>query len=409
MEQQNIELTLAQAQILSDKHRFRVVNIGRRGGKTTVAIEEIKCLAFFRPNSRICYIAPTYQQARDIAWEQLKRELRGVATSINESRLEIRIICEDKVSESIILLRGWESVETLRGQGFDFLVLDEVAMMRNFWENWHEVLRPTLSDRKGQALFISTPKGYNHFYDLYQLYKTDNDFKSFHFTTYDNPYIPTGEIDKARTELPDDQFAQEYLADFRKVQGLVYKEFSREIHVTDVIPQYRTERILGIDFGYTNPTAVLVIDVDNLGNYWIVEEWYRTGKTNIEVIEYAKSKLTNAVYPDPAEPDRIEEMRRHGLNAREVSKEISAGVTKVRELFKANKIKIHKSCVNLIQELETYSYPNKKDEKNYDEVPIKENDHAVDSLRYALFMHVGGDMARHIATQYRPKYKVNML
>src|SRR3990167_8213602 len=407
MEQQNIELTLAQAQILSDKHRFRVVNIGRRGGKTTVAIEEIKCLGFFRPNSRICYIAPTYQQARDIAWEQLKRELRGVATSINESRLEIRIICEDKVSESIILLRGWESVETLRGQGFDFLVLDEVAMMRNFWENWHEVLRPTLSDRKGQALFISTPKGYNHFYDLYQLYKTDNDFKSFHFTTYDNPYIPTGEIDKARTELPDDQFAQEYLADFRKVQGLVYKEFSREIHITDVIPQYRTERILGIDFGYTNPTAVLVIDVDNLGNYWIVEEWYRTGKTNIEVIEYAKSKLTNAVYPDPAEPDRIEEMRRHGLNAREVSKEISAGVTKVRELFKANKIKIHKSCVNLIQELETYSYPNKKDEKNYDEVPIKENDHAVDSLRYALFMHVGGDMARHIATQYRPKYKVN--
>lgn len=399
-----MQLTKPQSQILSDTHRFRVVNIGRRGGKTTVAIEEMKCCAFAKP-SRVCYIAPTYQQARDIAWEQLKKELQGIAISINESRLEIRIMTQNR-EESLILLRGWESIETLRGQGFDFLVLDEVAMMRNFWENWHEVLRPTLTDRRGQALFISTPKGYNHFYDLYEMYKTDKDFRSFHFTTYDNPHVPSEEVDKARIELTDDRFHQEYMADFRKTEGLVYKEFDRAYHVVDVVPQYRTERILGVDFGYTNPAAVLTIDCDQLGNYWITEEWYKTGKTNIEIIEYCKAKQPNALYPDPAEPDRIEDMRRLGLNTREVSKDIEAGISKVRELLKANRLKIHRSCVNLISELETYSYPDKKADNNYNEAPIKEHDHACDALRYALYMHGGVSSAKHVATQYRPKLSI---
>lgn len=396
-------LTPAQRQIVTDKHRFRVVNCGRRFGKTTLAIIEMVACAVVKKDKKIAYLANTYQQARDIAWRDLKRFTKEIALNVNESRLEIEIRTQDG-GTSLIWLRGWESVETLRGQRFDLLVIDEVAMMKNFWENWQEVLRPTLTDTKGEVLFLSTPKGYNHFYDLYQLYKTDQDYKAFHFTSYDNPNIPAEELDKARVELPEDRFAQEYLADFRKTEGLVYKEFNRETHVVDVMPSFRRERIMGVDFGYTNPTAVLTIDVDNEGSYWIVEEWYRTGKTNIEIIEYVKSKQGNAVYPDPAEPDRIEEMKRHSLNIREVSKDITAGVDRVRELFKAGKIKVHKNCVNLIGELETYSYPDKKEDKNFEEKPIKENDHAVDALRYALFMSASSEISR-IAKQFKPSFK----
>ncbi len=110
------------------------------------------------------------------------------------------------------MLRGWEAIETLRGQSVDFIVLDEVAMYRNFWRTWQEVIRPTLTDRKGRAMFISTPKGFNHFYDLYNLQEEDSDFKSFQFTTYDNPHIPVEEIDKAKQELTEDRFYQEYMA-----------------------------------------------------------------------------------------------------------------------------------------------------------------------------------------------------
>lgn len=381
-------LTSAQAKIASDIHRFRVVNCGRRFGKTTLAIWEMIGKAVAKDGVKVAYIANTYQQARDIAWQDLKKATLPIASNTNESRLELEIRTIHG-GTSFIYLRGWESVETLRGQRFDFLVLDEVASMKEFWLHWQEVLRPTLTDTKGEALFISTPKGYNHFYDLFNLREKDTDYASFHFTTYDNPHVPPEEVDKAKQELPEDRFAQEYLASFRKASGLVYKEFDRAKHV-QVIEEdkiRRTERILGVDFGYTNPTGVLTIDHDYDDHYWIRKEWYKTGKTNPEVIEYTRSESSNAVYPDPAEPDRIEEMRRARLNTREVSKDVEAGIDAVRELFKQGRIHIDPSCVNLISELEMYHYEEKKPDKNEPETPVKEYDHLCDALRYALFMN----------------------
>lgn len=368
----------AQSLILSDTHRFRVINCGRRFGKTTLAVEEIKCLALSRP-AKIAYIAPTYQQARDIAWQMLIKELKPKKP--NESRLEFRI------KDSLIQLRGWEAIETLRGQAFDFIVIDEVAMMRNFWVNWEEVIRPTLTDTKGQVMFISTPKGFNHFYDLFN--KQDPDFKSFHFTSYDNPHLPKEELDKAKEEIPEDRFAQEYLADFRKTEGLVYKEFNRSIHVVDESgwpdSQRFTDVILGIDFGYTNPAAIIPIKIDADSHYWIEEEWYKARQTTEQISEQALLYKSTKVYPDPAEPDRVLLLSKSGLNVREVSKDIIAGVDHLRELFKQGRIHIHPDCKNLIYELETYRYPEKKPDKNEEEKPVKENDHALDALRYALY------------------------
>lgn len=380
-------LTPSQSIIASDRHRFRVVCCGRRFGKTTLAVEEIKGVAVLG-GTRTAYVANTYQQARDIAWEQLKREFKDAAPLINESRLEIRIKGLNG-QESFIALRGWESIETLRGQAFNFLVLDEVASMRNFDLNWQEVIRPTLTDSKGECLFIGTPKGFNHFYDLFNQESVDQDFKSFHFTSYENPYLPVEEIDKAKKELTTDRFAQEYLADFRKTEGLVYKEFDRARHLYDddnlFIPY---ERLAGVDFGYTNPTAVITVVKDIENCYWVTDEWYVTGKTDAEVADYVASRQFQRVYPDPESPSAIEELRRRGVNIRDVVKNkdsIINGIQTIRELFKANRLKINrKRCPNLIMELETYSYPDKTDGKNESELPIKENDHALDALRYLV-------------------------
>lgn len=389
----------AQKIIALDKHRFRVLCCGRRFGKTTLAIEEIKGRATIA-DSRICYVAPTYQQARDIAWADLKHQLRDVA-DFNESRLEIKL-----VNGSVIYLRGWESIETLRGQKFNLVILDEVAMMRNFWTHWQEVIRPTLTDMIGEGLFISTPKGFNHFYDLYNFQNKDEDYKSFHYTTYDNPYIPHAEIEKAKKEVTEDRFAQEYMADFRKTQGLVYKEFDRNKHIYTDTVYNPVDRLAGIDWGWTNPTASHLIEKDTDRHYWISGEWYKTNKTTLETIEHVKSLRPTKVYPDPAEPDRNEEARRAGLNIREVSKDIEAGIACVQELFKQGRIHIHASCVHLIQELETYSYPDKKPDNNESETPIKENDHALDEIRYVLYMqeghNTGGFAHVHYAQSSQP-------
>jgi len=381
-----MKLHAAQAEIVKDSHRFRVVNCGRRFGKTTLAVEEIKGKALYTP-SRICYIAPTYQQARDIAWAMLIKEMKPITKKLNEARLEL-VVHVQEGGESIIQLRGWESVETLRGQQFDLLIIDEVAMMRNFFINWMEVLRPTLTDTVGTAMFISTPKGFNHFYDLYQLEsdsKKGKDFKSFSFSSYDNPHIPKDEIEAQKEELTEDRFAQEFLADFRKTEGLVYKEFNRELHVTKETPTDVFETILGIDFGYTNPSAIVPIKIDQDYDYWIEEEWYKTKQTTDQIGEQASLYKASKAYPDPAEPDRIETLKKAGLNCREVSKDVVAGIDHVRELFKQNRIHIHPRCRNLIMELETYHYPDKKPDKNEAERPVKENDHMMDAMRYALY------------------------
>jgi len=399
-----------QNQVIESNARFRVLCCGRRWGKTTLAVEEMK-RAFVKP-SRVAYIAPTYQQARDIAWEALRKEFLGITASVNESRLELKVKCKDG-GESTIILRGWESIETLRGQSFDFLVIDEVASMRNFWLNWEEVIRPTLTDRKGEVMFISTPKGFNHFYDLFNF--QDEVYKAFHFTTYDNPHLPVEEIDKAKKELPEDRFAQEYMADFRKSEGLVYKEFSRDRHTYDTeINKEGKEHLGAIDFGFTNPCAVLHAYYDKDANYWIDDEWYKTQRTEEQIGEYVKSCAFAEVYPDPESPSAIEVLNSKGINVREVLKgkdSIKSGINAVRALFKANRLHIHKRCINLIQELETYSYPEKSTNQNEPEIPVKENDHALDSLRYLISNHKGSgelsDIEKYLLMQHQRNQGTN--
>lgn len=382
-------LTKAQNEIASDVHRFRVVVCGRKFGKTTLDSEEIKGKAISKDNQRILYIAPTLGDARRLMWDRLRNELGGAIEKENDTRLELKVRTQYG-GLSDVFLGSWELVNNYRGDEFDFILADEVQDYRNFWVGWQEAMRPTLTPRQGIALFTGTPKGFNHYYDLFNLQYKDADFKSFKFTTYDNLYITIGEIEKAKSELTDDRFAQEYLADFRKSEGLVFKEFNREQHLFIETVFGFTEKLSGVDFGYTNPTAVLQINVKD-GAYHVTKELYRTGMTDEEVADYVAAQRFNKVYPDPAQPQSIEVMRRKGVNVRDVVKgadSIQSGIDRIRELFKQNKLFIHSSCVNLISELETYSYADKSPYRNANENPIDEFNHAIDALRYVVNTHI---------------------
>jgi PBSX family phage terminase large subunit len=394
----------SQAVIAKDKSRFRVICCGRRWGKTTLAVEEIKGKALYT-ESTIAYIAPTIQQARDIAWEMLKKELREITVKCKEApslELEVRNL---KGTTSIIKLRGWEAVETLRGQAFDMLVIDEVASMRNFWTGWEEVLRPTLTDRKGDVIFISTPKGYNHFYTLYQKAGEDTDYKSFHYTSYDNPYLNREEIEKAKAELPENKFVQEYMADFRKVEGLVYNVNESE-YVEDLELNIKTEkRIMGVDWGYRNPAAIWIGYLrDNV--WYTVDEWKVAERTTAEIIQVMQNKIKEhritQVYPDPAEPDRIEECRRASIPVYDTCKDIEGGVSYIQTLIKEHRFKICNGCRYFKEEINTYQYPEEKEGRLDKEVPEKLNDHLMDAMRYAIYSNQG--KSTHFNTASPLKY-----
>ena len=392
-----MELTKAQSQIANDTHRFRVVNAGRRFGKSTLISWEMFAIAVANEDARVPYYAPTRDDARDIMWGMLKKVADPLILDINEGRLEITVR-NNFGGSSQMLLYGWEAVQE-RGKGVgvknNHIYLDEVSKYKNFWQGWQEILRPTLTDLAGGATFISTPNGFNHFYDLYNMEARDRDYKSFHFTSYDNPHLPIEEIEKAKEELTEDRFAQEYLADFRKTEGLVYKEFDRKKHLYDELADQRMEKVGGIDFGYVHPAAVLSLYLDG-ENIYVEDEWYKVGKTEAQIAEYTAACEFNCVYPDPESPSAIKELENQRQNVREVIKgkdSIKSGIQKVRELLKAGRLKVNRKCVNLIHEFETYSYDDSQESRDMKEKPIKENDHALDALRYVFIIRERNDEA----------------
>lgn len=185
--------------ILDNSARFRVVMCGRRFGKSELSQIEIVTQALMGNN--VAYITPTYKLAKTF-FEKLTTLIPFPA---NKSELIIQF----PTGGTVEFFTG-ERLDNLRGRKFHFVVVDEASFIPNLEDGWLNSIRPTLTDYKGRALFLSTPKGKNYFYSLFM--KNEGDWKSFKFSTYDNPYIDRTEIDDARQQLPHAVFEQEYMA-----------------------------------------------------------------------------------------------------------------------------------------------------------------------------------------------------
>ena len=209
-----------QEQVFKDKTRFKVIAAGRRCGKSrlcaiTLLIEALRCPA----GSAVLYVAPTNGQARQIIWDVLLELGKDVIQASHINNMDITTINGAK-----IYIRGADRPDTLRGVSLTYAVLDEVADIKP--EAWEQVIRASLSDKKGSALFLGTPKGRNWFYDLFKMgqEESDPDWKSWHFTTQDNPLIDPTEIESAKKTLSSFAFKQEYLASFDNAGSDVFKE-----------------------------------------------------------------------------------------------------------------------------------------------------------------------------------------
>jgi len=323
-----VKLHDKQKEVALDTHRFRVLNAGRRFGKSTLAqIIALKWAIDSKRPGLIWIVSPTYKQSKQIHWRGLK-SIIPKSWIVKTNEVDLSITLKNNV---VLELKGAENPDALRGVKLLGLIIDEIASIRNWDWLWSEVLRPTLTDYAAPCLFISTPKGYNHFYDIYQLGQVESEYKSWRFTSYDNPYIPKQEIDQAKIELSEDTFAQEYMADFRKATGLAFKIFNREVHVIEPFDCPREwQRARGFDYGSNDPTASLRVAIDNENN-WFVERCYKNRMATIE--EHAKSVLSQdfgygfiPIWGDPSGAQWEMEFQKYGLNIQSANKEIGQGV-----------------------------------------------------------------------------------
>ena len=246
-----IELKSPQWTVFNCDSRFRILVAGRRFGKTYLALVEL-CRSAWVAGRLSWYVAPTYKQAKRIAWKPLKQMTRPYwASKPNETDLRIEL-----TTGGTICLRGADNYDSLRGDGLDFLILDEYASIAR--QAWTEVLRPALADRQGRALFIGTPRGYNHFYDLYHAVKEQPQWATFQFTTEEGGNVATEELQSATRELDERTYRQEFQASFENLAtGMVYYPFDRSIHVGEVHYDRNLPLCWSLDFNI-NPMCSVI-------------------------------------------------------------------------------------------------------------------------------------------------------
>ena len=391
-------LSEPQQRVAGDSSRFKVVCAGRRFGKTYLAMREI-CYRARQPLQEIFYITSSYRAAKMILWKPLKRKLTDLrwVQKINEAELSITLR-----NGSIISLKGSEDPDRLRGVSLSYCVIDEAAECP-LDALWGEIIRPSLADQQGGALFIGTPKGKaNAFYDLYTTAEdpTNEDWSAYQFTTIEGGRVTQEEIDAARRDMSERQFRQEFLATFETYENRVAWAFDRSVNIKSILNPALDIIHVGMDFN-VNP-GVATIGVQHAQAFYVVDELYLENTNTEEMAYELKQRYPNSkiiVYPDPSgrrrqtssggQSDHII-LQNAGFVVKAPAKHdpvkdrINALNARLKTAEGVNNLFIDKRCKYTIESLDKHTY------KAGSQVPDKDSgyDHMFDAISYCIaFMY----------------------
>ena len=302
----DVQLHPAQLEIFNSTARFKVVSAGRRFGKSRLAAWILIIKALQSESKDVFYIGPTFQQAKDIMWNMLKELLHGtdLIETTHENTATMKLVNGRRIS-----LKGSDRPDTLRGVGLAYVVLDEYASMKV--EVWEQIIRPTLSDVKGGALFIGTPAGKNHFYDLFLEAEKDEDWEAFQYTSTDNPLIDPKEVEVARRTMSTQAFRQEFEASFVSFTGGIFKnewikydenepEEGNFVIAVDPAGFEAVEKERGLKGSKLDETAISIVKIH--GDRWWVKDILH-GRWNIKE---TASKILQAAIENQATTVGIE-------------------------------------------------------------------------------------------------------
>ena len=244
-----------QKEVHNSDARFKVLSAGRRWGKTRLGVNE--CLDAASKGGRAWWVSPSYKTS-EVGWRPLRQLARRIPGA--EVKLVDRSVALP--GGGFVAVRSADNPDSLRGEGLDFVVMDECAFMQR--EAWTEAIRPALSDRLGRALFISTPKGRNWFWEIYQRgVQGEEGWQAWTFPTAANPFIQASEIEAARRDLPEIIFRQEYLAEFVDDQGGVFRRVQEAAVLDPREPETNRQYVAGVDVASSvDFTVVTVLDAE---------------------------------------------------------------------------------------------------------------------------------------------------
>lgn len=278
-----------------------------------------------------------------------------------------------------------------------FITGDEAGLFPLYF---HENLQARASFKQAPIMYTTSPYSLNWLYKDYIRPITKkgvvmDDVLLIQARSDENPYFPKEEFLRKKATMDPRRFNMIYGGEFNKVEGLVYDCFQEDTHVIDrhELPS-GTIVLAGVDWGYTHPAVILVVALMPNGKIRVIDEWYHTQKTIAEMVEAAeKLKYIHKIerfYCDPSQPAHIEQMNRAKLTAIPADNKIRAGIDAVYEFIKSDKFHIFRGVApNLLDELSMYHYElfddYKPDQDVKERMPVMQNDHANDALRYILY------------------------
>ena len=389
-----------QKQFHNSDARFRTLIAGRRGGKTLAGTIEAlrwteKSHELGRP-TRGMIIAPTYPMLKDV---NIPTFLDWCPThtikSWNKQDHRIKL-----TNGSEITFRSGDNPDRLRGVGLDWVWFDEASFMsREVWE----VVYPALTDRGGYAWITTTPQGYDWVYEGF--YKPaingEKDYQTWRYATEENPYIDKLLIEKAKQDLSEAMFRQEYLASFEKFEGLIYPDFEEEMHVKEPPENKPTDIFfVSLDVGWNHPTAILLAKEDVNHNLYIMDEVREQHLDVKGISNHLQSLLVrnglekhqiSAFIIDPASKGTqqtsamsiYDQLIEEGWAFIPGNNDVMAGINRVTRLLREKTVFISRKCPMLIDEIRGYHWRKWKEGSDVDRAkPFKLGDDLVDSFRY---------------------------
>lgn len=399
---------------------------GRQSGKTYFATNHTWISALMK-QGLYCIVFKTYRQAHDVVWKQYVPLIpKELIYKKNEQELEITLNYvkdteitlpsgkkfvvnhDENKPRSIIKLLGSDQADLHRGLKVEGMIFDEYADQSP--DNWTAVYEPMFTTTNGWAIFMGTPRGYNHFYDMYVDVQEQDDWFFLQATWRDSPYVSREHIERARKDAERkgtlSTFLQEYELEFRSVQGAVYPDFNRDVHIkkpSELLPEGDITYYGAIDFGW-HTTAFLLVGIDKDQNWYVEDEVYGKEETLDNLIPRIRNKIGDKklvlMVADSANRDAVEVMSRSfpvvGVNKASDSAGYSTGIALITEKLKPRmqlvgepkpSMFVGSNCKHFIFEMESYRFPEEKPERNPSDIPIKENDHGCDAIRY-LALHL---------------------
>lgn len=384
--------------VLDSPRRYIATISGVQGGKTTVGaiwfLQEIYKDYQAGIQGDYLVVAPTNKLLQQSTLVKLKEVMPSDWGQYREQKQVYELKWGSR-----IFVRSAEDPNYLEGMTLRRVWADEAGQMKA--QVWI-ILQARVAVNRGRILMTSTPYAQNWYYrDIYKKagwlngehqLDRDEDIEVISWGSIDNPAFPKEEVEKAKSKMSQALFERRYCGMFTQLEGLVYPFGETDIAQPFDIPG-EWKRFGGMDFGRSEPTAIVDITEDPKAHvFYVTSEYYRSNGLLKDMADWISNTTMARVLADPQSAQLIAELRQHhGLGqVQPADNDIDVGIERITTLLKEGRLKVFSNCKNLIDEFETYHYRAPDPDKPHVDKPVSRDDHALDALRYAFSKPVEG-------------------